>query len=35
VLPIVRANTDEIALHEAFLDLLDKKSDGAVWRNLS
>lgn len=35
VLPIVRASTDEIALHEAFLDLLDKKSDGAVWRNLS
>lgn len=35
VLPIVRASTDEIALHEAFLDLLDKRSDGAVWRNLS
>lgn len=35
VLPVIRANTDETARHEAFLDLLDKKSDGAVWRNLS
>lgn len=35
VLSVVRAGTDEIALHEAFLDLLDKKSDGAVWRNLN
>lgn len=35
MLPVVRAGTDEIALHEAFLDLLDKKSDGAVWRNLN
>jgi len=34
-LPIIRASHEECARHEAFLDLLDKKSDGSVWRNLS
>ncbi len=31
-LPVVCATADEIAAHEAILDLLDKKSDGAIWR---
>lgn len=31
-LVVRRASADELTQHEAFLDLLDKKSDGAVWR---
>ncbi len=31
-LKVMRPSEDELAAHEAFLDLLDKKSDGAVWR---
>jgi DNA polymerase-3 subunit epsilon len=32
-LPVVSASDDELAAHEAFLDLLDKKSGGnCVWR---
>jgi DNA polymerase-3 subunit epsilon len=34
-LNVVRASVDELAQHDAFLDLLDKKSDGAVWRRLN
>lgn len=34
VLPVIYAGADELAQHEAFLDLLDKKSEGAVWRTL-
>jgi DNA polymerase-3 subunit epsilon len=34
-LPVLRASAAECARHEAFLDLLDKKSEGAVWRNLN
>ncbi|MBA4501984.1 DNA polymerase III subunit epsilon [Marinobacterium marinum] len=33
-LRVQRASADELAQHDAFLDLLDKKSDGAVWRQL-
>lgn len=33
-LAVLRASDDERVRHEAFLDLLDKKSDGAVWRAL-
>lgn len=33
-LAVLPASQDECARHEAFLDLLDKKSDGAVWRSL-
>ena len=33
-LAVLPASLDECARHEAFLDLLDKKSDGAVWRSL-
>jgi DNA polymerase-3 subunit epsilon len=31
-LRVVRASESEIAEHNAILDLLDKKSDGAIWR---
>lgn len=31
-LAVIKANEDELKQHESFLDLLDKKSDGAVWR---
>lgn len=31
-LPIVRATAAELASHDEILDLLDKKSDGAIWR---
>lgn len=31
-LPVITADESELAAHEQFLDLLDKKSDGAVWR---
>ena len=31
-LSVVKASAEEIQSHEAYLDLLDKKSDGAVWR---
>jgi DNA polymerase-3 subunit epsilon len=34
-LNVVRASVDELAQHDAFLDLLDKKSEGAVWRRLN
>ncbi len=34
-LKVVRASVDELAQHDAFLDLLDKKSEGAVWRRLN
>jgi DNA polymerase-3 subunit epsilon len=31
-LPVVRATPDEVAAHDNILNLLDKKSDGAIWR---
>ena len=31
-LKVVKATTEEAAAHEAFLDLIDKKSEGALWR---
>jgi len=31
-LKVVRATADEIAAHDGILDILDKKSDGAIWR---
>jgi len=31
-LPVIRASESELAAHEQFLDLVDKKSDGALWR---
>lgn len=31
-LTIVKANSQELAAHETIMDLLDKKSDGAIWR---
>lgn len=31
-LPVVSASEAEISEHNALLDLLDKKSDGAIWR---
>jgi DNA polymerase-3 subunit epsilon len=31
-LPVVAASEEEVAAHEALLDLLDKKSDGALFR---
>lgn len=31
-LTVLRASDEELARHEAFLDLLDRKSEGAVWR---
>lgn len=31
-LPIIRATGEELSEHDALLDLLDKKSDGAIWR---
>lgn len=31
-LPIIKATDVEISDHNALLDLLDKKSDGAIWR---
>ena len=31
-LKVVKATTEETAAHEAFLDLIDKKSEGALWR---
>lgn len=31
-LPIIRATESELIEHDAILDLLDKKSDGAIWR---
>lgn len=31
-LRVLSPTEDELAAHEAFLDLLDKKSEGAVWR---
>jgi len=35
-LPVIHASAEEIAAHEAFLDMLDKTSGGAcVWRTLS
>lgn len=34
-LKVVRASVDELAQHDAFMDLLDKKSEGAVWRRLN
>lgn len=34
-LPVLGATADELAAHERFLDMLDKKSDGAVWRRAS
>ena len=32
-LSVIKANNDELQTHEAFLDLLDKRSEGAVWRS--
>lgn len=34
-LTVIAASEAELAAHEQFLDLLDKKSDGAVWRQQS
>lgn len=34
-LAVVAPAPDELAAHEKFLDLLDKKSEGAVWRRSS
>lgn len=31
-LPIIAASASEIEAHEGIMDLLDKKSDGAIWR---
>jgi len=31
-LKVVRATADEIAAHDGILDILDKKSEGAIWR---
>lgn len=31
-LPIVRATAAELSAHEEIMDILDKKSDGAIWR---
>lgn len=31
-LPVIKASESELESHETFLDLLDKKSDGALWR---
>lgn len=31
-LPIVRASATEVEAHEQFMDLVDKKSEGAIWR---
>lgn len=33
-LKVLQPSADELDQHEAFLTLLDKKSDGAVWRTL-
>ena len=34
--PVLRATPEELAAHEAYLDMLDKKSEqGAVWRRLA
>ncbi len=35
MLKVLRASAEELAEHDAFMDLLDKKSDGAVWRQLN
>ena len=34
-LPIIYASSDEVQAHEKMLELLDKKSDGALWRNIN
>lgn len=31
-LPVIRATGSELEAHEQFLNLVDKKSDGAIWR---
>ena len=31
-LPVVRASATEVEAHEQFMDLVDKKSEGAIWR---
>ncbi len=31
-LSVVRATSDELSAHEEILDILDKKSEGAIWR---
>ena len=31
-IPVIRPNPQELAAHEAFLDLLESRSDGALWR---
>ncbi|ASP39717.1 DNA polymerase III subunit epsilon [Bacterioplanes sanyensis] len=33
-LPVVRASAAEIKAHDGMLELIDKASDGALWRNL-
>jgi len=33
-LAVINPSADELLEHERFLDLLDKKSEGAVWRSL-
>lgn len=32
VLPIIRATDDELKEHDSLMNLIDKKSDGALWR---
>lgn len=31
-LPVIKATAAEIAAHDAFLDIIDKKSEGSIWR---
>lgn len=31
-LPVIRATAAEVAAHDAFLDVIDKKSEGVLWR---
>ena len=33
-LPVIRASAAEIKAHDGMLELIDKASDGALWRNL-
>jgi DNA polymerase III, epsilon subunit and related 3'-5' exonucleases len=32
-IPVIRPTSQECKAHEAFLDLLESRSDGALWRN--
>ncbi len=33
-LPVIHASGDELSAHEKMLELIDKKSDGAIWRRV-